>query len=42
MLSLMKVKTEIPKKPDFNSHIQAEFTFVSLSSAKDLEHKTGD
>lgn len=38
----MKVKTEIPKKLDFNSHIQAEHTFASLSSAKDLEHKTGD
>lgn len=39
---MMKVKTEIPKKLDFNSHIQAEPTFASLSSAEVLEHKTGD
>lgn len=38
----MKVETEIPKKLDFNSHIQAELPFASLSSAKDLEHKIGD
>lgn len=42
MLNLMKVKTEIPKRPDFNSCVQAEPPFASLGSAKGLKHKTGD
>lgn len=29
MLSLMKVKTEIPKKPNVMSRIQAELRFAS-------------
>lgn len=40
MLSLMKVKTEIPKNPNVMSRIQAELPFASLGSAKGLENKT--
>lgn len=42
MLSLMKVKTEILKKPNFNSCVQAELPFASSGNAKGLEHKAGD
>jgi len=38
----MKVKTEIPKKPDVKSRIQAELPFASAGGAKGLKHKTRD